>query len=466
MRKSRWSVLRVCAVVMALSCAFVAPANDVQRHILDASINLGWVSETLAAEGRTAANAGALDQGMAFAEAHVRAMVGLLPAPYQDLDFSVVLARLDGWDAATARNPSEAALYVQQIHDRLRATLSVYLDARTQRLVRDGNCDAQFAHVGFHFGRAHIAGLRGDAVTRDRHLGSMRQAIRGGLRQDQVKLCGFGVEADWDDLPVLLGDASADGFWRTLVSIQAIALQARRGGGRAVLPTSGAVPPPPSPSPPFPTPAVLIGSGPENPAPSCRHILHAGGSTGDGLYWLDPRGGDSFPAFCDMTNDGGGWTLYAIGADLSGAIERPSVTDPGSLAPQVLQQDRAQALATVSGGLFRISDPRGAQSFYIRDTTPLFASDQIGGFGRGHVWATNAGSVECATSYAQVNASAMASTGTFAIDCESRGPGSHACGTVNGWILFHAGGTYDYDGQHPCSFGHGQSPGLVVRWIR
>ena len=37
-------------------------------------------------------------------------------------------------------------------------------------------------------------------------------------------------------------------------------------------------------------------------------ILDDGYSTGDGYYWIDPTGSETFEVYCDMTTDSGGWT--------------------------------------------------------------------------------------------------------------------------------------------------------------
>ena len=52
--------------------------------------------------------------------------------------------------------------------------------------------------------------------------------------------------------------------------------------------------------------SVIIGTRPDHPAHSCKHIRDFGNSNQSGGYWIDPeRNGNPLKVFCEMTTDGG-----------------------------------------------------------------------------------------------------------------------------------------------------------------
>jgi len=129
----------------------------------------------------------------------------------------------------------------------------------------------------------------------------------------------------------------------------------------------------------------------------CKAILDDGASRGDGAYTIDPNGGsadDAVRTYCDMTTDGGGWTLVAsnyggdhtfprgtskVGyyLDRDGHNDDPGYTSDYLIGPQMADLDftEARVFADRSNNGVEVTDLKWPQACYR-----CFASDN--GVGR------------------------------------------------------------------------------------
>jgi hypothetical protein len=82
--------------------------------------------------------------------------------------------------------------------------------------------------------------------------------------------------------------------------------------------------------------AATLGLSAAMPAFSAKQIKLNDPAAGDGIYWIDPTGGDTSDAFqiiADMTTAGGGWTLGLQSLNDSSVATTDMVANTGTVGP-------------------------------------------------------------------------------------------------------------------------------------
>ncbi len=236
------------ALSLALLSSWVQPAaaQDGQRHILDAGINLGWAAGIVESDGGvTPSNQAEVGGDLARAREHVAALRGQVASPPYDRSHLTAieqqLGRLAGRIGGMPQGEATRELY--QIRRNFRDALRVILSAQTGRLQRAGTCDASILDVGFYFGLGHTAIQRGNSDVARRARDSMGRAIADGERVQRRLVCPFDAGA-YRGLP-MMGEQTEETYRRSLPRAQqatarAAAARGATSGGSGGGPTTSA----------------------------------------------------------------------------------------------------------------------------------------------------------------------------------------------------------------------------------
>jgi hypothetical protein len=181
----------------------------------------------------------------------------------------------------------------------------------------------------------------------------------------------------------------------------------------------------------------VYGEGETCAALDCADILTTRGAVPDGVYTLDPDSTGAFDAWCDMTTDGGGWTLVGSFVNGDGAY---SWTRYGSGTDNL---GTWQSTDTFGDVATHHSADHKSEAFHRIAATDLLALDDGGG------WASYAGALGATTLYDTLAAYSTCMTTPLAgVTVDSSSPTIAS----DGLLTFYGGDPNDSD---LCAFNYG-----------
>lgn len=196
----KWNKMLATIIVWLLATSSVLVwANETQRLILDAGINLGLWATQVELFNTPASDPSQISYATNAFNAITMVRDRLQP-PFQDIDLQSVLDQITRYpDYTTRRNTQQRANYVQNIYTLFKSRLSV-LFLSTRGIYASPNCDSAFLSVGYFLGRAQMGAAAGNQSVVSNGRSGMLQAIQSGLQASENIGCGFNLENVWKSL--------------------------------------------------------------------------------------------------------------------------------------------------------------------------------------------------------------------------------------------------------------------------
>jgi len=180
---------------------------------------------------------------------------------------------------------------------------------------------------------------------------------------------------------------------------------------------------------------------------SCKELMDAGYNRGDGLYQITPVAGQSpVTVECDMTRQGGGWTLgvkhwYQSGLESQGASAYGDVKDALTKkgTPYKLSDEHIQGIIGEDNYFDILFDQKGYNNAYSSGNKEYVV---VRGYTAEWTWAGNVAASSTTTSMTSYRRDDNAIAAHFNFDCESGNGGNGVnCDTVAAGSINPSGGS-------------------------